>query len=114
MLDFYCERCGPGLLAEPLNATTNLAFLVAALAAGRMARRMGRFSPGIALLVALSATVGVGTPYFIPSPRPGRTSWTWRRSSPSNSSSCGCTCAAASGHLRRGHRGSYWPIASPA
>ncbi|SER31952.1 hypothetical protein SAMN05216188_11070 [Lentzea xinjiangensis] len=30
-VDAYCERLGPGLWAEPLNALTNLAFLVAAL-----------------------------------------------------------------------------------
>ena len=30
VLDLYCERLGPGLLAEPLNAVTNGAFLVAA------------------------------------------------------------------------------------
>lgn len=29
--DLYCERLSPDLLAEPLNATTNLAFLLAAL-----------------------------------------------------------------------------------
>lgn len=28
----YCERVGPGLLDEPLNAVTNLAFLIAAVA----------------------------------------------------------------------------------
>ena len=30
-VDAYCERLGPGLWAEPLNALTNLAFLIAAL-----------------------------------------------------------------------------------
>ena len=33
MIDLYCERLGPGPLAEPINAITNLTFLVAALAA---------------------------------------------------------------------------------
>jgi hypothetical protein len=27
MIDVYCERIGPGLLAEPLNAVTNASFL---------------------------------------------------------------------------------------
>ncbi|WP_236791053.1 hypothetical protein [Amycolatopsis sp. GM8] len=31
-VDSYCERMGPGLWAEPLNAVTNLAFLAAAVA----------------------------------------------------------------------------------
>ena len=43
-IDAYCERLGPGLWAEPLNAVTNLAFLVAALFC---ARRLGA-SPGAA------------------------------------------------------------------
>ena len=30
-VDLYCERLGPGLLAEPLNALSNLAFLGASL-----------------------------------------------------------------------------------
>ena len=29
-VDGYCERLGPGLWAEPVNAVTNAAFLVAA------------------------------------------------------------------------------------
>jgi len=38
----YCERLGPGLFAEPLNATSNLAFLLAAwLAAAYLARHPG-------------------------------------------------------------------------
>jgi hypothetical protein len=64
MIDLYCERCGPGLLAEPINVTTNLAFLVAAFAAWLIARRLGAFSTGIAVLIALSVTVGVGSALF--------------------------------------------------
>jgi len=30
-IDIYCERVGPGLWAEPLNAVSNLAFIVAGL-----------------------------------------------------------------------------------
>jgi len=37
MIDLYCERLGPGIWAEPINALTNLAFLVAAFAAWRLA-----------------------------------------------------------------------------
>jgi len=39
MIDLYCERLGPGLWAEPLNALTNLAFLLTALASWQLARR---------------------------------------------------------------------------
>ncbi len=30
-VDGYCERLGPGFWAEPVNAVTNAAFLIAAL-----------------------------------------------------------------------------------
>ncbi len=30
-IDLYCERLGPGLWAEPLNAVTNLAFILAGI-----------------------------------------------------------------------------------
>ena len=38
-MDGYCERLGPGLWAEPLNAVSNLAFLVAAIAVWAAGRR---------------------------------------------------------------------------
>jgi hypothetical protein len=60
-MDAYCERTGPGLLAEPLNALTNLSFIIAAWAAWNLASRSGRLTPGVWGLVALSFTVGVGS-----------------------------------------------------
>jgi hypothetical protein len=60
VLDLYCERLGPGLLAEPLNAFTNLAFLLAALHAWRCAN--GR--PDARLLAALIAVIGLGSGLF--------------------------------------------------
>lgn len=41
-IDSYCERVAPGLLGEPLNAVTNLAFMIAAFWLWRIARRHGR------------------------------------------------------------------------
>lgn len=64
MLDFYCERCGPGLLAEPLNACTNCSFLIAAWAAWVLARRAGALSTGIWGLIFLSVSIGVGSALF--------------------------------------------------
>ncbi|WP_165219716.1 ceramidase domain-containing protein [Aquisphaera insulae] len=64
MLDFYCERCGPGLWAEPLNATSNVAFLVAALAAWRLARRLRSMTPGVLVLIGLATAVGIGSALF--------------------------------------------------
>ena len=61
----YCERAGdPALTAEPLNALSNLGFLVvAALAAGRL-RRTGNGGPTEWALTALAASVGVGSLVF--------------------------------------------------
>ena len=61
LLGIYCERTGPGLLAEPLNALTNGAFLIAAGAAWALARRSGGMSAGLRLLLALAASVGIGS-----------------------------------------------------
>jgi hypothetical protein len=60
-MDVYCERIGPGLLAEPLNAITNVSFLLAAWAAWGLASRVGALSLGIRVLIALAASVGVGS-----------------------------------------------------
>jgi hypothetical protein len=60
-MDVYCERVGPGLLAEPLNAVTNVSFLLAAWAAWVLASRVGALSWGVRVLVALAASVGVGS-----------------------------------------------------
>lgn len=64
MIDLYCERTGPGLLAEPVNAVTNLAFLLAALASWRLASRRGVLSPDIWLLTGLMAAIGIGSGLF--------------------------------------------------
>ncbi|WP_164658071.1 ceramidase domain-containing protein [Tropicibacter sp. Alg240-R139] len=59
-IDGYCERLGPEYWAEPVNAVTNAAFVVAALI-------MWRRTQGIAiarLLVAILAVIGVGSYLF--------------------------------------------------
>ena len=61
MMDAYCERIGPGLFAEPLNAVTNVSFLLAAWAAWILATRTGTRSAGVQVLVALAASVGIGS-----------------------------------------------------
>jgi len=63
-MDAYCERTAPGLLNEPLNAITNASFLIAAWAAYLLARRLGRLSAGIQLLIGLAASVGIGSILF--------------------------------------------------
>lgn len=64
MLDLYCERLGPGLWAEPLNALSNVAFFVAAWASWRIARRLGPPAGSLALLIGLMAAIGVGSMLF--------------------------------------------------
>lgn len=59
-VDGYCERLGPGLWAEPLNAATNAAFL---LAAAVMWRRCAGLAWGRALCAVLAA-IGVGSGLF--------------------------------------------------
>ena len=59
-IDGYCERLGPGLWAEPWNAVTNLAFIVAALI---MWRRCG--GSGLAgLLCAALFLIGLMSGLF--------------------------------------------------
>jgi len=62
-IDAYCERLGPGLLAEPLNALSNAAFFIAALWAASAARRRGS-EPVIWLLIALVFVIGLGSLAF--------------------------------------------------
>lgn len=57
----YCERCGPGLWDEPINAASNASFLIAAAAAWAFARRRGAASAGVRVLVALALAVGAGS-----------------------------------------------------
>lgn len=61
-IDAYCERTGPGYWAEPANALTNAAFLIAAVVMWRRTRGAGL--PLATLLVALLAAIGVGSFLF--------------------------------------------------
>ena len=49
-MDAYCERVGMGVFAEPLNAVSNVSFLLAALAAWVLATRTGALSAGVRVL----------------------------------------------------------------
>ncbi|MCC1491569.1 ceramidase domain-containing protein [Cognatishimia sp. F0-27] len=57
-IDGYCERLGPGLWAEPVNAITNLAFGIVALWLWRRTDGLGRV-----LCVCLGA-IGLGSTLF--------------------------------------------------
>jgi len=59
-IDGYCERLGPGLLAEPLNAVTNAAFVIAA---ALMWRRVRGLPLARAMCLTLAA-IGLGSGLF--------------------------------------------------
>jgi hypothetical protein len=63
----YCERgADPSFWAEPINAVSNLAFLIAAMLAARELAVANRRDPAVAewMLVALVAAIGVGSFLF--------------------------------------------------
>lgn len=59
-VDSYCERLGPGLWAEPLNAVTNLAFVLVGLWMWRGARGL----PSARVLSAIMVAIGIGSGLF--------------------------------------------------
>jgi hypothetical protein len=59
--DEYCERVGYSLLAEPINAISNLSFIVAAWAAWRLAKRTGTLTTGVKVLIALAGATAIGS-----------------------------------------------------
>ncbi|MBM19598.1 MAG: hypothetical protein CMN87_06285 [Stappia sp.] len=63
-IDAYCERLDAGFWAEPVNAVTNAAFLIAALFAFRDWRASGQGDPATFLLAVIVAVVGVGSFLF--------------------------------------------------
>lgn len=63
-IDLYCERLGPGIFAEPLNAVTNLAFLVAAFLSFRRASRAQQGCREVSLLSTLLTFVGLASLTF--------------------------------------------------
>ncbi|WP_298566009.1 ceramidase domain-containing protein [uncultured Aliiroseovarius sp.] len=63
-VDIYCERTGADFWSEPLNALSNLSFVVAALWGWREARRRDRTDVMTVVLIALAAAIGVGSFLF--------------------------------------------------
>lgn len=61
-VDIYCERTDPSLLAEPLNAVTNLAFLLAAWLCWRnYAHTTGSLDKSGTFLMVLVGFIGIGS-----------------------------------------------------
>lgn len=63
-VDNYCERVDPSFWAEPLNAVTNAAFILAAAIALVAAIRAGRLEGLTIALIAIATAVGVGSFLF--------------------------------------------------
>ncbi len=61
-VDGYCERLSPAYWAEPVNAVTNAAFLIAALVMWRRVRGQG--APLAMALVVILAIIGIGSYLF--------------------------------------------------
>ena len=61
-IDGYCERLEPGLWAEPLNAITNLAFVIAAIIAWR--GLTGQKMPLPRVLTTILLLIGIGSFLF--------------------------------------------------
>ena len=60
----YCERQGHGFWSEPVNALTNIAFLLAAAAAFALWRRRRETDHPVLALIVVTALVGVGSFIF--------------------------------------------------
>ncbi|NIA69051.1 ceramidase [Pelagibius litoralis] len=66
-IDIYCERVGTAFWAEPLNAVSNLAFIVAGILLVMALRRQDqavRRDPAIGTLVGLTFLIGLGSGLF--------------------------------------------------
>lgn len=66
LINHYCERTSPALDSEPLNAISNVAFLVASAAAWRLSSRHAPARDGglIRTLIALIAIIGLSSFLF--------------------------------------------------
>src|SRR5262249_16069531 len=60
-IDLYCERVGPSFWAEPINAVSNFAFLIAAFAAFSLCQRHGKGDTAILALIIVAVAVGLGS-----------------------------------------------------
>ncbi len=63
-IDVYCERVGPGLWAEPVNALTNAAFFLAGWLLWRKCRRTKWLTPPMGVLLVLVFAIGFGSSLF--------------------------------------------------
>ncbi|WP_298938509.1 ceramidase domain-containing protein [uncultured Ruegeria sp.] len=65
-IDLYCERTAPGFWNEPINAISNVGFVIAAILAWRVSQKREGLAPDIweITLFVLAALIGVGSFLF--------------------------------------------------
>ncbi|MEM7497073.1 MAG: ceramidase domain-containing protein [Pseudomonadota bacterium] len=63
-IDGYCERMSEAFWAEPINAVTNIAFIIAAVLVYLFARRMGRLDGPTLFLICNLTAIGIGSFLF--------------------------------------------------
>lgn len=63
-VDIYCERLDPSFWAEPLNAISNLSFILAAGWGAWEAQRRSVRHPAVWLLIVLAFCIGIGSFLF--------------------------------------------------
>jgi hypothetical protein len=63
-VDIYCERVDATFWSEPLNAVSNLAFILASLWGAYEARKRGVTGKSIWLLIVLAFLIGIGSFLF--------------------------------------------------
>jgi len=64
MIDLYCERLDSSFWAEPINALTNLAFIIAAWAVWKQGNRVDKLSTPLWVLISLMGLIGIGSFLF--------------------------------------------------
>lgn len=64
MIDQYCERVGDGYFAEPVNALSNLVFLVTAFYAWKWLKKNNSQDIEFLALIALMVAIGLGSLSF--------------------------------------------------
>ncbi|PID37237.1 MAG: hypothetical protein CR993_01205 [Rhodobacterales bacterium] len=63
-VDIYCERTDPSFWAEPWNAASNAAFILAGLWGLYEAKKRGQMVPVVIALCTLVLCVGIGSFLF--------------------------------------------------
>jgi hypothetical protein len=64
LVDIYCERTAMGLLNEPLNFLTNIAFLIAAFLVFKLAKEKGQLDASMMFMVGILGAIGIGSGLF--------------------------------------------------